>query len=312
MRPHRHRHDQWRSFLLAIACVLQMACTLAWEQTLIGESPMGTVYLERLPSRGATAKFSGPIGAFQATHPIALPPDLLARALVGLRIGPDQSAAHEPRPLPTPLFTDEETAFLAPLIAAALSRAAPDQRVRFSVSSGNGRLVQGTVFADRALLHVTLSRYEPRNAEPPVVLDSMELSSIHRSAQHRHSVPQSWMLQETGLPSISLDYQALKNLSESSPNAQAMKPALSAQSPAARETASPSQAEIDSLKELLARQADELRKLKEEVDALRRQAPAGQARPPKQAGKKRLAPSNQQPATQNGDKHQAEDSGPQP
>lgn len=296
MRPYWHGHDQWRFFVPVIACVLQMACAPALEQTLVGEGPKGAVYLERLPSRGATAKFSGPIGAFQATHPIALPPDLLARALTGLWIGPGQSAVHGAHPLPTPLVTDEDAAFLAPLIAAALSRAAPNQRVRFSVLSETGGLVQGTVFADHTLLHVTLSRYEPRNAEPPVALDRMELSSIHHSAQRRDNVPQSWMLQESGLPSISLDYEVLKNLPDPQPSAQAAHPPLpAAEPPATGDAVAPGRAEMESLKDLLTRQAEEIRKLKEEIDALRRQTPAGHALPPKQAGKKKPAPLPQQP-----------------
>lgn len=282
--------------MLAIACSLHMACTPALEHTLVGEGPQGAVSLERLPSRGATAKFSGPIGVFQAAHPIALPSDLLARVLTGLRIGPGPAAAHEAHPRLTPLFMDEDAAFLAPLIAAALAQATPDQQVRFSVRSENGGQVQGTLFADRTFLHMTLSRYQPQNAEPPVPLDSMELSFLHPSAQHRNSAPQSWMLQEARLPSISLDYRALKNQPDPPPGTQAAPASLPATTPSAiRDPVSPDRVEMESLKERLTQQADEIRKLREEVEALRRQSPAGPAHTPKSAGKKRPAPSDQQP-----------------
>jgi len=288
----RHRYP-----IVAVSvCLLQFACASASEQTMIGEGPRGAVYLERLSVRGATAKYSGPLGSFHATHPVALSPDLLALAFRGLQIGPIRTEKQESSPLPVPLFTEEDAAFLAPFITTALSRATPDQRVRFLALSERGGLVQGTLFVDHPLLHVTLSRYQPRNAAPPIALDKMELSSIHRSAHHRDNAPQSWMLHEAGLPSISLDYQVLKNLPAPQPGTQAAQPLLPATGPsAARDTASPSQAEIDSMKELMTRQADEIQKLKEEVEALRRQSPAGQARPPKQSGKKKPAPSNQHP-----------------
>ncbi len=293
---HRASSRRWPLVIIPMACALSAACASALEHTTIGEGPRGAVYLERLPSRGATAKFSGPIGAFQAAHPIALPPELLARALTGLRVGPDPSAAHEGRPLLIPLFTDEDVTFLAPLIGAALSRAAPDQRIGFLVLSDHGGRVEGTMFADRAFLHVTLARYELRNAKPPVPLDSVELSFLHPSAQHRNSVPQSWMLQEARLPSISLDYRALKNQPDPPSGTQAAPASLPAvMPPATHGSVAPGQSEIESLKELLTQQADEIRKLWEEVETLRHQSPAGPVGTPPPAGKKRPAPSDRQP-----------------
>lgn len=271
------------------AGALAAACAATAEHTLIGQGPYGSVYLERLASRGATAKYSGPLGTFQATHPVALSSDLLARALASLRIGLAPTEARESFGQAAPLFSAETVAHLAPLISSALSQATPDQRVRFTAQSEEGTEVHGTLFVHRPLLHVTISRYRVRNIGPPVGLDRLELSSIHQSARRADHVPQSWLLQETGLPSTSLDYQIMETLMGPRPDQPQPRSPSAAGSPASREALPSTPSETESLREMVTKQAEEIEKLKKEVETLRRQSPPGRRPSPKQSDQTRPA-----------------------
>ena len=58
--------------LLILTCLLLGACTTTSPLTPVGEGPLGTVALERLASRGTTAKYGSPQSAFQASHPASV------------------------------------------------------------------------------------------------------------------------------------------------------------------------------------------------------------------------------------------------
>ena len=119
----RHRHT---SALGLVFAVFVTACSSGPQlDVTIQQSARSGVYLERIPTR-----------QFQATHPIRLAPELIARSLQGVQIedgkGLLQSlSAQQNRTLS--VFSQDDIALLTPAIAEGLSQAAPDQQVVFRV-----------------------------------------------------------------------------------------------------------------------------------------------------------------------------------
>jgi hypothetical protein len=144
---------------------------------MIEETSQGAVYLERLPDRSV-----------QATHPITLAPETVARILRGVMVHDNRIALQSllnDQPRPTRVFSEEDVVFLAPLLATALSRAAPDQQAGFrivahgapsySTRAGAGlgssepplalsprEVTAGTLFAHGQSLHLTITQYRRR------------------------------------------------------------------------------------------------------------------------------------------------------
>ena len=91
----------------------------------IQESARGGVYLERIPTR-----------QFQASHPVRLAPELIAKTLQGVQIregkGLLQSFSAQQNQA-TAVFSQEDIALLAPAIADGLNQAASDQQVGFRI-----------------------------------------------------------------------------------------------------------------------------------------------------------------------------------
>jgi hypothetical protein len=91
----------------------------------IQQSARGGVYLERIPTR-----------QFQASHPIRLAPELIAKTLQGVQIQEEKGllqsfSARQNQALS--LFSQDDIALLAPAITDGLSQAAPDQQVSFRI-----------------------------------------------------------------------------------------------------------------------------------------------------------------------------------
>jgi len=145
---------------LALGSLLLAGCGMFSDQTLVKDSPDGGVYLQRLSNRGTTARYSGPLKAFQASHPATLAPESLAKALAGIQVGilPADQTGRSAGIKPTPLLAPHEIAFLAPAIAGALQQATSDQRVKFQVGPETDR-TEGTLYVDGAALRIALARY---------------------------------------------------------------------------------------------------------------------------------------------------------
>lgn len=164
---------------LALGLGAVVGCSTTPElDIMVHEAPQGAVYLERVPDR-----------SFQATHPITLDPGVIRRVLQGVIVQESSSsvpALFNPRPTPVRAFTEEEVAFLSPLIATALSNAAADQQVGFRVinrsstasyaqAEGAGlgssepplrfgvpETTSGSLFVHGLSLHLTLAQYRHR------------------------------------------------------------------------------------------------------------------------------------------------------
>jgi hypothetical protein len=149
------------------------------------EGPEGGVSLEFLADRN-----------LRVAQPIKLDRGLVARILNGIQVGEPKTAAQtlfSNNVKPERVFSDEDTAFLAPLISSALSRATADQQVRFRVihlvspithpSGGDASIgssapqtdglqketTAGTLYAYGRSLHVMLDEYRHRAVKPDVI-----------------------------------------------------------------------------------------------------------------------------------------------
>lgn len=119
------------------------------------------MYLEGIPDR-----------SFQAAHPITLEPAIITRVLGGVLIQEQQRLlqtllAGEPKP--DRVFSDEDIAFLTPLIATVLSRATFDRRVRFRVihrTASGTESTEGTLLVYGRSVHLTLTHYRYNLVRP--------------------------------------------------------------------------------------------------------------------------------------------------
>jgi hypothetical protein len=152
---------------------------------ILHEGPEGGVYLERIADH-----------SIRATQPIKLDRGLVARILNGIQVGEPKTAAQTlfaNNARPERVFSDEDTAFLAPLVSSALSQATADQQVRFRIirlvspiahPSGGGagigsstpqtgglqkETTEGTLYAYGRSVHVKLDEYRHRAVKPDVI-----------------------------------------------------------------------------------------------------------------------------------------------
>ena len=113
--------------LTGIALALSACATGPDLDLTIHESDRGAVYVERIPDR-----------SFQASHPVTLSADTMARVLRGVVVQDGRGvlgnlAAGTAKPEAVRAFRDEDVEYLAPLLVAGLTRAASDQQVGFRV-----------------------------------------------------------------------------------------------------------------------------------------------------------------------------------
>ena len=248
----------------ALGSLLLAGCGMFSDQTLVKDGPDGSIYLQRLSSRGTTARYSGPLKTFTASHPITLAPESLAKALAGIHVGilPTDQTGRSVGIKPMPLLTPHEIAFLAPAIAGALQQATSDQRVKFQVGPETDR-TEGTLYVDKAALRIALGRYHGSAQNKDEQLSIYALSFKPEQAQLADGGPQSWMEIEPARPRLSIALDALTSLPP--PNFPA--PTSTPQTPA-RPLA---EAEPQGMNAVVQQQARELDALKAEVDALKKQ-----------------------------------------
>ncbi len=259
-----------------------VACGATAPLTSIGEGPLGTVALERLASRGTTAKYSSPQSAFQASHPATLSVLVVSRLLSGLSIADLDRPGTTLRQERYPLFSQEETDFFTPLIVRALSQAGPDQRVRFTLQD-DGLITQGTLYLHKTSLRVSLSHYRALQGQSDTRPAALTLSFTPSEALVRDDVPQSWMIIEPEQPRIAVSLEALNQLLAAVPAPTANKPVAEIAPIAPPPTSEqPSvQQELQATKDVVVKQAQELQQLKTELESLRRQLTDKESAAPK-------------------------------
>lgn len=154
------------------------------DETIATDAARGSVYLERIPDP-----------RFQAAHPVKLDRSLIERSLRGAMVRQQQDVLHDlvvGQASITAVFSEDDIAFLSPLIVDALTRAAPDQQVGFRViqagapaySQRTGAAVgssepplalspqeftSGALYAYGRSLYLALSEYRHRPERPDTV-----------------------------------------------------------------------------------------------------------------------------------------------
>jgi len=97
--------------------------------------------------------------SFEASHPAVIDPMTMLKVVKGVVT---DSASQMPASGSKPMrvFSDEDAAFLAPLLAQSLSQAKPDQIVGFKVSSSAGSGAEptaGTLYVHKGSFHLTIA-----------------------------------------------------------------------------------------------------------------------------------------------------------
>ena len=267
---------------MVLMCLLLVACTTTSPLTPVGEGPLGTVALERLVSRGTTARYGSPQSGFQASHPASVSASVISRLLSGLSISGLDRPGAAPRQERYPLFTQEEMEFFTPLIVKALSQAGPDQRVRFTLQD-DGLITQGTLYLHKTTLRVSLSHYRASQGQSDTRPAALTLSFTPSDALVRDDVPQSWMIIEPEQPRVAVSLDVLNQLPAAVPTPttnKAVTDVAPVSPPQASEQLSVQQ-ELQATKDVVVKQAQELQQLKAELESLRRQLPDKESAAPK-------------------------------
>ncbi|MBC7839562.1 MAG: hypothetical protein H7Y39_13115 [Nitrospiraceae bacterium] len=149
------------SVVLALLCLIGAACSTADRNAkILFEDPRGSVSLQSMPDQ-----------SIQATHPIALDPILIAQILKGIEVQDQERGLQKILggiSAPTPVFSDDQIQFLAPLLVEGLRTATPDQRIGYRVEmthkgsfleSSTTETTTGSLYAYGRQLYVILSQY---------------------------------------------------------------------------------------------------------------------------------------------------------
>ena len=149
------------SVALVLLCLIGTACsTTDPNAKIIFEDPRGAVSLQAMPDQSV-----------QATHPITLDPLLIAQVLKGIEVQDQERGLQKilrGMSAPTPVFSDDQIQFLAPLLAEGLRTATPDQRIGYRVEtthkgsfleSSTTETTTGSLYAYGRQLYVILSQY---------------------------------------------------------------------------------------------------------------------------------------------------------
>ncbi len=273
-----------RVFLLGLHLI--GGCILAFSGCATGpdvdeaikDSPRGSVYLERIADR-----------SFQAAHPIKIDLTTIARVLSGVYVRNDHSTLQtffSGKPDALRVFSDEEVAFLTPLIAEGLMRAAPDQQIGFRLAqiglpghahnTGGGvgsseppltlhprESTTGVIHAYGRSLYLTLTEYRLR-AEPANTINMANRRLPDSTGLINHTLlfvpeaakrPDRYLDGRSTDKTLVIDYELLAALpaSTGSPPAAQSPPPVAAPSPGKNEKGEPakSEGEIEALRKEL-------------------------------------------------------------
>ncbi|HMS85030.1 MAG TPA: hypothetical protein PKD12_15400 [Nitrospira sp.] len=279
----------WRSSS-AIVCMAYLflnACsfTRPAEDTVFVDGPRGTVSLRSVEDSW-----------FKTAHPVSMNPLLLTHVLRGVQAQPapnDQTTTLR-------VFSEEEIAFLGPLMSTALSKATKNQLVDFRVvrdRKGGNETTGGLLFARGRLFHLWLTHYrapsagtapgagQDRQSRNPQGLTPRQLRFVPETVQQPSYNQQPDVIDPPPLATLVIDYPMLAaalNLPSESTHANSIhreppspietEPQAAQPEPSSRtshEIPSARAEETQALKERVREQATELDVLKEDVRALR-------------------------------------------
>jgi len=222
-----------RSLLLALLCVVGTACsTTAPTGKILFEDPRGSVSLQTI---------SNP--SIQTSHPINLEPALLAQLLTGLEIDDGGVGAHHVKSMQSsitgavtisPLFSEDQVQFLAPLLAEGLRTATLNQSIEYRVVTtheGSNRFespttetTTGSLYVYGQQLYVILSQYRynpmrtnldmgdiPRRSQEPLDYSGLRWRTLRFTpkAALRADSPNPPTMEKSTDRFVAVDYQLL-------------------------------------------------------------------------------------------------------
>jgi hypothetical protein len=278
---------------LGIALVTGACATTPKPELTIHESDKGSVYLARVSDR-----------AFQAAHPIKLEPPIITRVLRGVYVLDKPTtigAIITTKPITKRALSDEEIAFLSPLISTAFVQASADQQIGFSViSTGTpfystkvGAAVgssepplslspqettSGLLYAYGQSLHVSLTQYRHRPQKPdmiagpnryypdPTGITTHDIVFLPAEAIRPDSYKQPNFSGDPDATTFVIDYQTLASL----PEPQIPAPAAAPASPPAV-VVPHAASELEAVKESMSKKDAEVEALKKEMEAIKKQ-----------------------------------------
>jgi len=283
------------------------ACSTAQkvEDTVFADGPRGSVSLQSVEDLW-----------FKTAHPVSVSPLLLTHVLRGVQVQP----APEGQTTAVRVFSDEEIAFLSPLMSTALSQATKRQLVAFRVAHDSGPgsdMTGGLLFTRGRLLHLWLTHYRTtgvgndsgatldRQARNPRGLIPRQLRFAPEAAQRSSHNQQPDVIDPPPLATLVIDYTMLAtalNLPTETTPSQPLSGDGPSRNHAETQSARPDHglptaqgappsrdAETQALKDVVKEQAIELDTLKKDVRALRQRLSEMNAQSPNPM-KQELAP----------------------
>jgi hypothetical protein len=141
------RRTQYVGVLTCLS-LLVGGCSMFSGETKVHKTAKGSVYLKEVAD-----------WSFEASHPAVIDHMTMLKVVKGVVT---DSASQMPASGSKPMrvFSDEDAAFLAPLLAQSLSQAKPDQIVGFKVSSSAGSGAEptaGTLYIRNGSFHLTIA-----------------------------------------------------------------------------------------------------------------------------------------------------------
>ncbi|MBS0152585.1 MAG: hypothetical protein JSR31_16775 [Nitrospira sp.] len=190
------RGTQYVGAFLAISFIVAGCSTLSGEST-VAKTTKGSVYLKEIAD-----------WSFEASHPAAIDPMIIRKVVKGV-MTEDTVKPSSNMPAsgskPMRVFSDEDTEFLAPLLAQGLSEAKPDQIVGFKVFSSAGSGAEptaGTLYAHKGSLYLAIAPSQANKGQ------RFSLSSATRIEKSP-----SFVAMGKGAMTLVIDYQAVAKAS---------------------------------------------------------------------------------------------------
>jgi hypothetical protein len=286
-------HRLFAICLLIGSVVASSACSTGPEvDVTINESPQGAVYLERISDR-----------SFQAAHPIRIDSNTIALVLRGVLVRSDQGVLQNllaGKPDALRAFSDDDVAYLAPLISDGLMRAAADQQVGFRieqiglpgyserVGAGVGsseppltlrprETTTGVIYAYGRSLYLTLTQYRYRQ-EPATTISMANRRIPDASGLVNHTVsfvpeaakrPDSYHDARSTDKTLVIDYELLAKLPPASSGSASAQSSTTPAPPPASASGNPEPAKKDSDIEALRKELQEIKRQLAEQEAER-------------------------------------------
>jgi hypothetical protein len=262
------RSARYAGAFLALS-VIMTGCSTLSSESKVSKTTKGSVHLKEIAD-----------WSFEASHPAIIDPMIIRKVVKGI-VAEDSIKSSSNMPAsgskPMRVFSDEDTEFLAPLLAQGLSEAKPEQIVGFKVFSSAGSGAEptaGTLYVHKGSLYLTIA---PSQANKGLRFAPTSAARIEKSP--------SFMAMGKGAMTLVIDYQAVaktsapgsvvvadapKDAASSTPNAQGTEPApsradealLDPQNASAQARTEPDALQL-STDELLNRKMDELRTARE-------------------------------------------------